>query len=204
VDARIEFSSTQPSCRNVFACLVHEKPECVVDLVRNLRYLDPTSAVLLYNGSHDPHFLDGTFPFERHGAVVHPTPRPMAWGRLHDFALDCMRFALTHLPFDTLTIVDSDQLAVRPGYSDRLGNFLAQQRGVGMLGNCPDVQTVSTRIPPARIAHAEIDLWRPLLRRFLEGEAKFVHGSFWPTTVFTVAPAEAIRRGLTTAITRRP
>jgi hypothetical protein len=194
VEARIEFSAAPPSFRNVFACLVHEKPECVVDLVRNLRYLDPTSAVLLYNGSHNPHLLDGTFPFERYGAVVHPTPRPMAWGRLHDFALDCMRFALSHLPFDTLTIVDSDQLALRPGYSARLADFLTEQRGVGLLGNCPDIQTAATRMPPARIAHAEIDLWRPFLRRFPDGEAKFVHWSFWPTTVFTVAAARALVR----------
>jgi len=29
--------------RNVYACLVHESQECVVDLVRNLRCLDPDS-----------------------------------------------------------------------------------------------------------------------------------------------------------------
>ncbi len=194
MQARVEFSAAPPVLRNVFACLVHEKPECVVDLVRNLRYLDPTSAVLLYNGSHNPHLLDGTFPFARYGAVLHPTPRPMAWGRLHDFALDCMRFALSHLPFDTLTIVDSDQLALRSGYSARLADFFAEQRGVGLLGNCPDVQTAATRIPPARIAHAEIDLWRPFLRRFPEGEAKFVHWSFWPTTVFTAPAARDLVR----------
>src|SRR5689334_20476952 len=35
-----------PSIRNVFACLVHERQDCVVDLVRNLRSLDPDSLVL--------------------------------------------------------------------------------------------------------------------------------------------------------------
>src|SRR5262249_5864740 len=34
---------TAPSLRNVFACLVHESRECVVDLVRNLRYHNPDS-----------------------------------------------------------------------------------------------------------------------------------------------------------------
>ncbi len=114
-----------PPIRNVFACLVHENLECVVDLVRNLRHLDPDSAVLLYNGSPNPALLRGDFPPDRHGAVLHPSPRPMRWGRLHDFAVDCMRFALGNLPFDTLTIVDSDQLAVRPGYSGRLAAWLA-------------------------------------------------------------------------------
>src|SRR5207302_1170888 len=48
----------------------------------------------------------------------------------------------------------------------------------------------NTRISPAQTAHKEIDLWRPFLRRFPEGEKKFVGWSFWPSTVFT---AEAAR-----------
>ena len=140
-----------PPIRNVFACLVHENAECVVDLVRNLRHLDPDSKVLLYNGSANPNFLNGVFPTDRHGAVLHPSPSPMRWGRLHDFAVDCMRFALVHLPFDTLTIVDSDQLAVRPGYSNRLAALLAEERGVGILSNSPELQGPRTSIQPARV-----------------------------------------------------
>jgi hypothetical protein len=181
-----------PPIRNVFACLVHENPECVLDLVRNLRHLDPDSAVLLYNGSSNPQLLRGADAFQRHGAVLHPTPRPMRWGRLHDFALDCMRFAFVHLPFDTLTIVDSDQLAMRPGYSTQLAAFLAKELGVGILSNSPELQGPGTRIQPARIAHAEIDLWRPFLRRFRDGESKFVHWGFWPSTVFTADAARAL------------
>ena len=151
-----------PSFRNVFACLVHENTECVVDLVRNLRHLDPTSAVLLYNGSRDPHWLDSAPTFDRAGAALHPAPRPMQWGRLHDFAIDCMRYALAHLPFDAITIVDSDQLAMRPGYSERLAAFLAEEPGVGLLSNSPERQGPATRVQPARVAHGEIDLWRPV------------------------------------------
>src|ERR1039457_1638638 len=115
--------------RNIFACLVHESQECVIDLVRNLRALDPSSTILLYNGGDSPEILEQNFPFERHGAVLHPSPRPAAWGRLHQFALDSMEFALESIPFDTLTIVDSDQLAVRAGYSDYLARYLGQQSG---------------------------------------------------------------------------
>ena len=113
---------------NIFACLVHERRECVVDLVRNLRYLDPSSTILLYNGGGDPDLLTRGFPFERYGAVIHPHSRPLEWGRLHDFALDCARFALERLPFDTMTIVDSDQLATRPGYSEALAQFLSARQ----------------------------------------------------------------------------
>ncbi len=176
--------------RNIFACLVHESQECIIDLVRNLRYHDPSSTILLYNGGNDPTLLNDHFPFEQYGAVVHPWPRPMKWGWLHDFALDCMQFALDNFSFDILTIVDSDQLGVRSGLSDYLGEFMFGQAGIGMLGNAPGPQPQTTNVAPAVQALKEIDLWRPFLRRFSQGEEKFVHWTFWPSTVFT---AEATR-----------
>ena len=175
---------------NIFACLVHENRECVIDLVRNLRALDPASAVLLYNGSSDLELLNDGFPFSSYGAELHPAPRPLSWGRLHDFALDCMEFALETTRFDTLTVVDSDQLGIRAGYSDYLAAILDGRSGLGMLVNSPDVQSPYTRVGPAMAAYQEIDLWRPFLHRFPDGERKFVHWSFWPSTIFT---AEAAR-----------
>jgi hypothetical protein len=177
--------------RNVFACLVHESRECVVDLVRNLRFQDPESTVLLYDGSRQGQ-IAGQFPVEQYGAMVHPNPHPMAWGRLHEFALDCMRFALGHIPFDTLTIVDSDQLAARAGYSQHLAQFLEGRRGIGMLGNSPGVLSPGCGVGPVQAAFQEFELWRPFLRRFQSGEAKFAHWSFWPSTVFTADAARAL------------
>jgi hypothetical protein len=178
--------------RNVFACLVHESPECVIDLVRNLQCHDPTSTVLLYDGGNDPALLTKRFPFEKHGAIVCPAPEPMRWGYLHRFALDCMRFALGHLQFDTLTIVDSDQLATRAGYSAHLSAFLAGKQNVGMLSSARERQARSTRIAPAAQAWLEFDLWRPFLRRFPRGEEQFVHWTFWPGSVFTRHGAQAL------------
>ena len=171
------------AARNVYACLVHESQECVVDLVRSLRYHDPDSSILLYNGGQNGELLNHGFPFARYGATPHPSPRPMKWGWLHGFALDSMRYALEHFEFDTLTVVDSDQLAVRPGYSRHLGAALRD--GVGMLGNSPGVQFAGTRVAPAEQAWREVELWRPYLRKFERGEEKFVHWTFWPSTVFT-------------------
>lgn len=175
--------------RNIFACLVHESQECVIDLARNLRYHDPSSVILLYNGGKDPELLNDHFPFEQYGAVLHPSPHPMVWGCLHTFALDCMQFALDNFAFDTLTIVDSDQLAVRSGYSDYLGQFLSGQTDVGLLGNSSGPLPSTTNVAPAVQAFKEIDLWRPFLRCFSEGERKFVHWTFWPSTVFTADSA---------------
>jgi hypothetical protein len=177
---------------NVHACLVHERPECVADLVRNLRHLDPESEILLYNGGRDGQLLAHDLSVNGYRPHVHPRPRPLAWGRLHDFALDCMRYALKHVAFDTLTIVDSDQLLTRSGYSQRLAAFLAEKNGVGLLGNAPGRQPPHTRIHPARHAYRELELWRPFLRRLQNGEDAFLHWTFWPATVFTAPAARGL------------
>lgn len=191
--ASVESRTARP-VRNIYACLVHQSRECVIDLVRNLRYHDPASVILLYNGGSNAELLNGHFPFERYGAVVHPSPRPMSWGRLHDFALDCMRFALDNFSFDTLTIVDSDQLALRSGYSHYLGQFLSDKSGIGLLGNSPAVQPANTNVAPVVQALKERALWQPFLRRFSQGEDKFVHWTFWPSTVFTAEAARDLVR----------
>lgn len=181
--------------RNVYACLVHESQECVVDLVRNLRCLDPESVVLLYDGSADGKLLEPISCFDKLGARVHPSPRSIDSGSLHLFALDCMRFARQELPFDTMTIVDSDQLALRPGWSSLLAHCLNEENGdnqkpVGLLasgfgGADPEQQPASTRITPAIGAWQEVGLWRPLLERFDDGARQFPRWAVWPGTVVT-------------------
>jgi hypothetical protein len=105
-----------------------------------------------------------------------------------------MQFALNHLTFDTLTIVDSDQLAVRPGYSGYLAQFLAGKQNIGLLSNWPERQPPGRRTRPVVSAFREIKLWRPWLRRFPQGEQKFVYRSFWAATVFTVKAAHDLTR----------
>jgi predicted O-methyltransferase YrrM len=170
--------------KNVFACAVHESPECVADLVRNLAYLDPDSTILLYNGGPDAALLGHGFWADGSAPLVHPAPRRLTWGALHEFALDCMRFALEEVEFDSLTIVDSDQLLVRPGYSRALAAAPSDRGAVGMLGSAPGQQPPTTQVPPARVAWHELDLWLPFLRRFPRGEEIFPNWTFWPSTVF--------------------
>ena len=179
--------------KNVYACLVHERPECIADLVSNLRYHDPDSAILLYNGGSDPGLLSGLPPGE--GLFHVPDARPQRWGYLHPFALESMRYALDVLSFDTLTIVDSDQLGLRSGYCRFLGEYLASLSGVGLLSSMPErVRRSDVRVHPAIQAFREYDLWKPFLRNFENGENKFVHWTYWPSTVFTAdATADLVR-----------
>ncbi|MBV6441935.1 MAG: glycosyltransferase [Haliscomenobacteraceae bacterium CHB4] len=172
--------------KNVHACLVHEDVECILDLVRNLHYCDPDSVILLYNGSTNPHLIPRDFPCAQYGAVVHPNPKPQQHGYLHHFALDCMSYAVENLSFDTLTVVDSDQLAVRPGYTPFLAACLSQKPRAGLLSSAPErVKSDDKTRLVALQAYKEFDLWKPFLQQFPDGENQFVHWTFWPSTVFT-------------------
>ncbi len=118
----------------------------------------------------------------------------MTWGYLHSFAIDCMRLALQEPAFDTLTVVDSDQLLLRQGYSAALNSFLDRHGPVGMLGNAPGTQPRTTRVAPAITAWGERDLWLPYCRKFADGESKFPHWTFWPSTVFSAAACRDLVR----------
>lgn len=173
---------------NVHALLAHERPECVVDLVRNLRFHDPVSPILLYDGSAAGDLVDPRLPWARWGVEIVPDPRPMKWGTLHGFALDCLAH-LRDRDFDCMTIVDSDQVMLREGYGGFLG---AHFRAVGVLSSDARRHGPGGRIGPVNAAHAERALWQPLLDRFDGGDDAFVHWSFWPGTVIGAACGRAI------------
>ncbi|MDB5121307.1 MAG: hypothetical protein JWN56_2525 [Sphingobacteriales bacterium] len=178
--------TTPQKINNIYACLVHESMECVIDMVRNLHFHDPSSTILLFNGESDLQLKSTLFPFEEFGAIIHPLSNPVKHGYLHHFALECMEFALDNFAFDILTIVDSDQLSLKPGYSSYMSAFLSNRSNIGLLSNRPErVTALNTDVWTSIKAFEEIDLWRPLLRIFQNGEDKFVHWSFWPSTVFT-------------------
>ncbi len=173
--------------KNVYACLVHEDEDSIIDLVRNLHYHDPDSIILLYNGGANAKLIQSDFPFEKFGAVLHPQPVPVKHGYLHTFALKCMEFALDNFSFDSITMVDSDQLSIRSGYSEYIGQFLSAKANVGMLSSLPERVTPGHTNPsvwPAVQAFKEYELWKPFLQKFPNGESKFVHWTFWPSTVF--------------------
>lgn len=172
------------SFQNVFACLVHEQVDCVIDLVKNLRCLDPASKIILYNGSNDPHLL-AALPFTEAAVLIHPTPQPMQWGWLHHFAIDTMEYALQQFAFDTLTIVDSDQLLIGRDYTAYLQAFLQGRDHVGMLGKSAVRQHCGSNREPIHSALREAPVWRTFLATLPGGPDAFLYWTFWPTTVFT-------------------
>ncbi|MEX6688159.1 glycosyltransferase [Danxiaibacter flavus] len=182
-----KYKKELPAIKNVYACLVHEQPDCILDLVENLHYNDPESTILLYNGGTNSNLVPENFPLRKYNAVRHPAPRPVKHGYLHDFALRSMQYMLEGLDNDILTIVDSDQLSIKPGYTVFMSSFFSNLDGrAGMLSSNPlrvDRNNKTNNV--ALQAFREFDLWKPLLAQFEGGEDHFVHWTFWPSTVFT-------------------
>ncbi len=180
------------SLKNVFACLVHENEDCILDLVRNLHFHDPDSIILLFNGGTNRKLFSNEVQLKQFGAVIYPAPFPVRYGYLHQFALSCMQFAVDNFKFDTLTIVDSDQLFIRSGYSEYLRQAFVSP-GVGLLSPKPKQLTLNDtsdpQVWPIAEAFKEYDLWKNFLKKFENGEEKFVHWTFWPSTVFSANAA---------------
>jgi hypothetical protein len=176
---------------NVFACLVHEEPACVGDLVANLRHLDPESGLVLYNGGPDPMLLE-SLPTRDGSVIVHPDPRVMSWGDLLDFALDCMRFAATAFDYTTITMVDSDQLLVAPGWSAAVGAAVRDQPDAGLFGTTTVSESTTSDMDPLTTAQAERHLWHPILATLPGGTSVYPQWTFWPSTVVTRAASDAL------------
>jgi hypothetical protein len=173
---------------NIFACLVHEDLDSVVDLVENLRFFEPDAIVLVYDGS-DGRIRREASALEEIGAVLHPTPRPMAWGRLHEFVFDCLEYALDSHRFDALTFVDSDQLLAHRGYSGVVQAAFGKKPNVGMVvtPNRSQGSEWASRLLPREAA-----LWEPFRERFSgAGAMPLPRWILWPGTVIgrSVAPA---------------
>ena len=141
--------------KNLHAVLVHDQPDCVHDLVANLRRFDPDSDVLIYDGSGGPLRADLTGPLYD-GVHFVPAPRRQRWGRTHDYILSCMDY-FARGDWDALTVVDSDQLLYSEGYSAALTRFW-EENGRARLGMV---------VPRTSEAHAESP-WeglQPILRQ---------------------------------------
>jgi hypothetical protein len=176
---------------NVFACLVHEEPACIEDLVANLRHLDPESGLVLYNGGRDPTLLSCLGRADD-SIALHPQSRILAWGDLLDFALDCMRFAATEFDFETITMVDSDQLLVTPGWSAAIATAVRDRPEAGLFGNATASASSTSEIDPTRTAQGERELWHPILATLPGGPAVYPQWTFWPSTVVTRAASDSL------------
>lgn len=183
---------------NLFTCLVHESPDVIWDTVRNLRHLDPTSHILLYNNSGDAELLTAPRFSSDPYVNIYPTPEIHPYGILHGYMLDCMRWACQNLKFDTITNVDSDQLLLQPSFTLRLAEVLQAHPNLGLLHSNAHNPGLSARWTayryhsPIWTARREMVAWLPFLNKYGSDKAHFPRWAFWPSSVFSRRAAEAL------------
>ena len=175
---------------HVFAVLVHERADCVFDLLRNLRFFDPDSPIVVYDGSGGGALLLDPDALAQLGAVAHPAPKRVEWSRLHVFGFDCLEYALDRFEFDAMTVVDSDQLLVRHGYTIAVREALRKKPRAGLLAT-----PHPTNLPQNTIARPpDLEQWEPMRDLFdHRGKQQLPIWIFWPGTVLTGAASTAIR-----------
>ena len=135
---------------NIHACLVHEEPDCVADLVANLRHFDPDSLVLLYDGSEGQR-LPARARWSRATAywcTRDPSPDVVGDGCTASPSTACgTRWSPP--TSRSMTIVDSDQLLVAGrGHFDR--HWLACIASAASRGDVGCLVSQRRRHPAAR------------------------------------------------------
>ena len=179
----------EPPFTHVFSVLVHEKTDCVFDLLRNLRFFDRDSPIVLYDGSGGGALLLDPDVLEELGAVAYLAPKRMDWCRAHVYMFDCLEYALDRYEFDALTAVDSDQLLIRHGYTTAVQKAFADRPRAGLLATPHPTTLPQDRIPipPDR------EQWESMRALFgYRGKQELPIWTFWPGTVFTGAASAAI------------
>ena len=181
--------SGTPGFTHVFSVLVHESADCVFDLLRNLRFFDRDSPIVLYDGSGGGALLLDSKALEELGAVAHPAPKRMDWCRAHGYVFDSLEYALDRYEFDAMTFVDSDQLLVRPGHATAVQKALAGRPRAGLLTTPHPTNLPKDWIP----IPPGVEAWKPMRDRFgYRGKQELPIWTFWPGTVLTGAASRAI------------
>ena len=107
--------------------LAHDRPGTLRDQVANLRLTSPGCEVVVFNGGTDPHLLDD-LDVEQCSASTPLRHRHLA--RFHGLALEWV--GGRDRGIGHLVALDSDVLALRPGFAERLADRGADYLATGL------------------------------------------------------------------------
>ncbi|WP_227937344.1 glycosyltransferase family 2 protein [Alkalihalobacillus deserti] len=121
-----------PNSKICFAILVHKNRDLVKQLIDNIRYYCPNSAIVLYNGGDDPNLCKGL------DVPVCPSSHKLERGYTTIYFLETMEWIeQIGMEYDYFINVDSDALFIRKGYEE----FIEEQM------KDTDYMAVRLRIP---------------------------------------------------------
>lgn len=98
-----------------FAILAHENEEVLSEQIRNIRYFNPNSKIVLFNGGVNNQFgINQNIP-------ICPYSRPLRWENITPFLFSVMRWLEeTKVEYDFLVNLDHDILFIKPGFEQFL------------------------------------------------------------------------------------
>ncbi len=154
-----------------FALLAHNKPDCLADLVANIRHFAPGSDIVLFNGGRDPNLADGL------GIDVCPYSRPLEYERVARFHYEVMRWlAEERRTYDFLVTLDSDVLLIKPGLDAYLSRVMQDSAYMAVLFR--QMPPWTPRTTGRRFNYKWEGIWQPLFG------TRYPYGAFNPGQVF--------------------
>lgn len=165
--------------RICFGLLAHNKPDCLQDLVSNIRAFAPGSDIILFNGGKDPHLADGL------AIEVCPYSRPLEYERVARYHFELMRWLHEEQrDYEYLVTLDSDVLLIKPGLAAYLDKAMADSAYMSVLFR--EIDPLDPWVP-GRVFHYKWErIWQPIFG------TRYPWGCFNPGQVFRRAYADRL------------
>ena len=162
-----------------FGLLAHNEPDCLADLVDNIRVFAPGADIVLFNGGRDAHLADGL------GIEVCPYSQPLGYERVAYYHYALMRWLNEERrDYDFLVTLDSDVLLIKPGLGDYLDRTMAHAGYMSVLFR--EIDLVDPWIP-GRMFHSKWErVWQPIFG------TRYPYGCFNPGQTFRREYAERL------------
>ncbi|MFC4304523.1 hypothetical protein [Cohnella boryungensis] len=178
----------RPPKRNrlVFVVLAHEREDILANQIRNIRYYNPESRIILYNSS-------GLAEFGRHLEEIEICPYqrgPLAWGRTGCVLYDAMRgLKESQADYDYLVYIDSDVLFLRSGFLSYLDETMS---GYDVMGVNLHVEHGPGEWIPGQTMWEEWPSWQALFH------TDYLAGMFANGQVYRKALVDRMYEGIDT------
>lgn len=98
-----------------FAILAHENEDILSEQIKNVRYFNPNSKIVLYNGGTNKQFgVNQNIP-------ICPYSRPLRWGHTSPYFFNVMKWLEEiNTEYDFIVNLDHDVLFIKPGFEQFL------------------------------------------------------------------------------------
>lgn len=142
-----------------FLILAHQEEEVLSEQIKNIRYFNPDSGIILYNGGTNPDFAKNL------DIAICPKSHPVQWGKLVRVFWDVMKWLEEmQVDYEYLMNLDHDMLFIKPGFEEFLNSAIKNYDCMGWyLLNGTDVALFPSQ-ELAKSLWREWTVWQPIFK----------------------------------------